>query len=92
MATFDSVETIGSELTADESQEKQLEKLQEEIAKKDLQIDDLIHKVEHLQEVEAEVREELMIEATRADEAERKLTILREAFAILGFGSEERND
>lgn len=41
-----------------------------------------------LQQLEADARERILVETARAEEAERKFAVLREAFAILGIGKE----
>lgn len=48
--------------------------------------DNLKMRLKTLQQYESDARERILVEAARADEAERKLAVLHEAFAILGFG------
>lgn len=50
--------------------------------------DNLKQKLVNLQQREGDVMEKMVMERTRADEAERKLAVLREAFAII-TGKEE---
>ena len=47
------------------------------------EMDNLKLKLKTLQQFETDAREKILVETARADEAERKLAVLREAFAIL---------
>ena len=47
------------------------------------EMDSLKLKLKTLQQFESDAREKMLVETARADEAERKLAVLREAFAII---------
>ena len=61
-----------------------------ELFDKDRQkMQDMEQEISILQQTQADVVEKMRTETARANEAERKLSVLREAFAILGAGKEE---
>ncbi len=61
-----------------------------ELFDKDRQkMQDMEQEISILQQTQADVVEKMRTETARANEAERKLAVLREAFAILSAGKEE---
>lgn len=61
-----------------------------ELFDKDMQkMQDMEQEISILQQTQADVVEKMRTETARANEAERKLAVLREAFAILSAGKEE---